>query len=547
MRKLLFIILALPLVAAHPVPHVVQQEAIASQSAAAAASGTQEALTITVTDGTSFTATPNLWLKQSQVQTVGTIDQALAQLPKTVNHAVTINVGAGTYASATVSGFSGAGSITINGAFAVATGFTGTMSGTTTAASTQGSATSYGSIRQSPATWTANELRGKAFIEVDLSGTLYYRVIQATDTDDAYGYMFPSEPDSVAYRILENDSVVVTSLTVSQNTIPIAVNIMKVSDLTSSRNSSLSFTNVSFVSASNTSTYNRYESYTECIWDTSSASFSYGDHLYLGTGIALASNLTASYMRLITGEAHHAQSATTTPALTMTNVLQADMGFYATDCTFTPLSLNDVLQYDASGFGLIGASNTGTVGVAATGRVLMTYGTAPTLVGTSNFSANGITVSWPATTNGGWHSSTVSVYPSTVSGATTLTSNAAITATTALTASSTFLTTYGAVSGAGTAIGDATAASSASSVFITGGAANSGLLLPVPTVTPAKVQDYVNASGQTIKIYPSSGSTNIYLLGTGLLGVGTAYSLTDGKSLRVWPSSATTYYAVLVN
>lgn len=548
------------LIAGHTTSNAWQQESIASTAAASAAAGTQEAITITVTNGTSFTATPNLWLKQSDVQVVGTLDQALAQLPKFgLNHAVTINMGAGTDASATVSGFSGSGSITITGTLAVTT-FDGDDTGTCdTATTTTCTPTAPG--------WTASEALGSLieFTNVDGSNELTYRspTIQTTGVITVLAVSSLNNGDT--YRIVAPSSIV-TALTVKQNSIPITFNYMKVAGLTQQDNRNVTFNACQFSAAATTSTNNWLETYSNTVFTASSApTWNDTAKIVFTNTVLKTSNATITGARRVTGDVV-ALATTTSSALTLNQVDNVAIGFDAKNCTYTPLTTNDVAMYVLSGIGLTGTNNTGATGAAFNGITnVKLAGTTPTLVGTAQVSVNAASTTWATVVaytgfrfgsawfHGAAASTTFGIGgPATIggtlvaSGATTLSSTLQVNGAAAfsgqLGANGYLTTPIGTTSGAGTVIGDATAASTKSYVVITSGAASSGILTQAPNATTSLAQVISNQTGNTILVYPATGSVQI-----NALGVGNPYSLTNGSAIMVWGTSTTQEWAVPLN
>lgn len=93
-----------------------------------------------------------------------TINGAFAKLPKNIRHVVTVNIAAGTYASAvTLSGlaFSDAGSLIVQGSLTNLTPTTGSATGTITSYTGMDyTTTSLGTLTDNGQTWTADEFKG---------------------------------------------------------------------------------------------------------------------------------------------------------------------------------------------------------------------------------------------------------------------------------------------------------------------------------------------------------------------------------------------------
>ena len=513
---------------------------------------TQEALSLTVATTGSDTS-PGTITTQAMATAHGafaTLNGALAALPKELSHAVTISVGAGTYATSTVSGFHGSGSLTFTGVMA-SPGLTGSMTGTATAATTT-------TITPTTPGWVASELLG-SFVEItDVGvGTLDYRPITINTTGVVTFLAISTCNNNDTFRILV-PTTILTSLTVTQNSCPVTFNYCRIGGKTDTSNTSATYNVCKFQAATTTSSNNLLTTFTNCIWAASSVpSFTDTAKLVFTNCCLHVSNMTVTGARRITGDMV-ALACTTSSALTLNQVDMVALGFDAKNCTFSPLTLTDVTKYVVSGIGLTGTSNTGAVGVAASGDTCLEFSSTPTLVGTANASANGTTHTWAnastsATTMYGSvkYISTPGVTWGTGGGNVTIlgtiTVNTSLNVSTNATVSGTFSTAYAAVSAAGSAIGDAAAASSGPTVLVTTVGAGQGILLPVPTTTPAKTQDYINLGANTLNIYPSSGSTQIHLVGTGLQALGAPVTLAVNKLMRIYPASATLYYAVLLN
>lgn len=498
--------------------------------------GTQENMTITVTSGTNFTATGSLWVTQEDCQTVGTVAQAIAQLPKLINHTVTINVGAGTYASTTISGFTGAGSIIIQGTWANESK-TGAMSGTLTGGTTTTSAENSGT------TWTASQLLD-SFLMLSDGGSTYRRPIKAngatTITVNTLSAMSSGDTYAIQYP-----SSLLTALTITDNETTIGITGFECTTSVSAlRNDYVGFTWCSFKGTYVTQ-YNFREAIDSCLfWNGSQPSISDCHTLIFTYPLLHVANMTLARINTIQGDVE-ALACTTTSALTLTNVDTALLGFNSVSSTFSPLTLTDVKNYTVSGIGCTGTTNTGSAGVVFGANTNFFYSTTPTLVATSNFSLpGGTTANWTASiaNNSQYREGSVTLNRGTAPTSHNQSTGtiSTLTADSQLLASAIIRLPFTTLAGAGSTQGDATAASSVFAIYLTGNNLT-GVLLPTGQTSPSKIQLYINTSANTINVYPPSGAT--ITQGATSLGLNAPIVLTTGKSVIVVPTSTTVFYA----
>lgn len=117
-----------------------------------------------------------------------TLQGALNKVPKDLQHVVTVNVGAGTFAGAYINGFNvgnpadpnNGASLKIIGTYTAATATTGSSSGTATSG-TAGSGSTHGTITQTGAGWTANQFAGKLVHTIAGTGSAQYMPIVSND------------------------------------------------------------------------------------------------------------------------------------------------------------------------------------------------------------------------------------------------------------------------------------------------------------------------------------------------------------------------------
>ncbi len=132
---------------------------------------TEGAITVAVTSAGSDTpvvARPNKLLSGDYSTTPFlTLAGALACLPKGLRHSLTVNIGAGTFAGASTSGFVGQGSFNLFGTLSAATLTTGVATGTAGA----GSGSTTVNKPAAAANWTAGEMRGMVFVPTSGGGS----------------------------------------------------------------------------------------------------------------------------------------------------------------------------------------------------------------------------------------------------------------------------------------------------------------------------------------------------------------------------------------
>ena len=313
--------------------------------------------------------------------TYTTLDAALASLPKIINHAVVINMGAGTYSSATISGFSGAGSITVNGTLATQSlggDMTGTAGGSSTTAILHNAGTA----------WTSSALLGY-FAEITDTAVQYYRPIVSNTTTLATVQTLSQLSSGDTFRIVA-PSTIITALTVSYNQLPVTLNYVTVTTSTITANKY--FKGTVGIYTTLTSTRNAYIDLTTA---TLNGAIAFTDDAVVniewtyGGGSA---SVACTGVGRLKGE-YYSRFKTGSSAVTLTRVGMVTWGYLARDCTFTPMTLVDTV-YIVGGEGLKGTSNTGAVGVASSGHTTLRYSTRPTLVGTADASTNGTTHTW---------------------------------------------------------------------------------------------------------------------------------------------------------
>lgn len=150
-----------------------------------------------------------------------TIQGAIDKIPKgLVKNPVTINVAAGTYAAATISGYtfdypsdSTVGSyIYILGTLANSTGLaTGSATGTASAGSA-GSAATFGTLTDAAATWTTNDLRGRFITTLTGTGAGQTRVIASnTGTVITIAGVWTAPANLTTYAIQDSASIINTT------------------------------------------------------------------------------------------------------------------------------------------------------------------------------------------------------------------------------------------------------------------------------------------------------------------------------------------------
>ncbi len=118
-----------------------------------------------------------------------TLKGALGKAPKQLRDLVTINVAAGNYTGAAITGFTmdssvqtTNGGLLINGTQATVTPATGAGTGTATSGSA-GSGTTYGTLTDSTQTWTVNDLRGKFIAITGGTGSGQVKVVVSNTID----------------------------------------------------------------------------------------------------------------------------------------------------------------------------------------------------------------------------------------------------------------------------------------------------------------------------------------------------------------------------
>jgi len=146
-----------------------------------------------------------------------TIQGALNKIPKLLLNAVKVNVAAGTYAGFIVSGFyednglqQTTGAIFISGGLSNSTLATGSATGTATSG-TAGSGTTFGTLTDTGATWTVNDLVGRLITTATPTNTALVIASNTATTLTIVG-TWSSPNASTTYAIQDPNVIVNTSL-----------------------------------------------------------------------------------------------------------------------------------------------------------------------------------------------------------------------------------------------------------------------------------------------------------------------------------------------
>lgn len=148
-----------------------------------------------------------------------TIQGAINKIPKVIRHNITINVAAGTYTGAIISGFtmdssmSTTGGLLISGTRATSTGLiSGTATGTATSGTNGDSTITFGTLVDTTQTWTTNDLRGR-FLHIT-GGTGINQVVPIvsnTGTTITVARSSWTTPDATSTYAIEDDAVVINT------------------------------------------------------------------------------------------------------------------------------------------------------------------------------------------------------------------------------------------------------------------------------------------------------------------------------------------------
>jgi hypothetical protein len=136
-----------------------------------------------------------------------TIQYAVNQIPKNIEHNVIIDVGAGTFAGFRVTGFTvqDQASFIIRGTTSAFSPATGTASGTFTS-STHSATAAKATATDSGQSWTVDNLKGK-LLKI---GSEYRWIVSNTATVITYAGAFSATPNGKAYEIIKQDTILGT-------------------------------------------------------------------------------------------------------------------------------------------------------------------------------------------------------------------------------------------------------------------------------------------------------------------------------------------------
>lgn len=142
-----------------------------------------------------------------------TIQGAINKIPKLLRDQVTVNVAAGSYAGFNISGFKvdngvqqTTGGLLIDGALVTSTLATGSATGTATSG-TAGSGSTFGTLTDSGATWTVNDLRGRFITTVSPTNSVFVISANTATTITVEG-TWNSPTGSTTYTI-QDPSVII--------------------------------------------------------------------------------------------------------------------------------------------------------------------------------------------------------------------------------------------------------------------------------------------------------------------------------------------------
>jgi hypothetical protein len=158
-----------------------------------------------------------------------TIQGAINKVPKLLRDQVTVSVVAGSYAGYIVSGFGSdngvqqeTGGLLIEGALATSTLATGSATGTATSG-TAGTGSTFGTLTDSTATWTVNDLRGR-FITTATPTNTAFPIASNTATTITIEGTWSAPTGSTTYTI-QDPSVILTSAGPNQPATPIGASV----------------------------------------------------------------------------------------------------------------------------------------------------------------------------------------------------------------------------------------------------------------------------------------------------------------------------------
>lgn len=148
-----------------------------------------------------------------------TIQTALNSLPKMLMHQATVHVATGTYTGFIVSGFSSdygvqqtTGGLLIDGILVNSTLATGSATGTATSG-TAGSGATYGTLTNTNATWTVNDLTGRFITTASPTNTAFVISSNTATTITVVG-TWTQPTGSTTYTIQDPGTVVDTPVTI---------------------------------------------------------------------------------------------------------------------------------------------------------------------------------------------------------------------------------------------------------------------------------------------------------------------------------------------
>lgn len=150
-----------------------------------------------------------------------TVPGAIAKVPKLLRHVTTIQLAAGSYAGAIVSGFtcdsganSSGGSLMIQGTLANVTPSTGTATGTATGGSA-GSTNTFGTLIDAGQTWTINNLQGKFIVITGGTGSGQIRPISTnTATTITIAGTWTAPTGTSTYAVQDSASIITSTVQV---------------------------------------------------------------------------------------------------------------------------------------------------------------------------------------------------------------------------------------------------------------------------------------------------------------------------------------------
>ncbi|TXH41504.1 MAG: hypothetical protein E6Q97_37525 [Desulfurellales bacterium] len=475
----------------------------------------------------------------------GTIQAAIDALPRVLNHAVTINIGAGAIAGFTVAGFTGSGSITFVGTMATVTPTTGSASGT--------AAASTSSTILKGSSWTVNDFQDK-FLSNTTRSTV--RPIKSNTATDIITHTIASQASGDSFAVVSPSSDV-GDIVVSGCKVAVTLQNLDINSLTCDDNRHLTVTRCLFQNSdADGSVYSQDDrrlTITDCVFKSDADVVTDGtDRVTVHTSVVHVGQVSVSLAKKLSTEIY--ANACTASALVMDGCLYSELDFEAVSSTATPLVISDCPSVTTRNNGLVGSSNSGApYGIDVSGNSHVNIGSYNTLSGgTGDVICDGMT------------GAAVTMYANiAASGGTLVGDRASI--------------VYGSAYGTITkkyieSAGDIRAVTtlfygfegwtySAVTAFAGGGQASATLV--GATMTDVTV---CASAGDSIKLYPdysaagrrmlirnsTANAVNIFP-GTGgqinSLGVNNAYSLAAGYSVWIVSTSGTTFktYGLSVN